>query len=233
MVQSELTILSEDYTECRQFIDDALHLAGNPVALYDRSNADTRRLANQVFFKKLYINDVRSKRELAHACEDEADVDERSEEHIIEDAVGTPPRPTRRVESKLQYPFDLLTRKDVQEEALAMAGEKGSYSYPPPAGSVAHCFSPTHLGSSMYKSGNLAPKAADLCSCWSNQVSGWQTNGSGGLLTDVRGEVVVLDVQPRTSLSPEHQARLLAEFESGESIRGLARKHKLHRTTVI
>jgi DNA invertase Pin-like site-specific DNA recombinase len=34
-------------------------------------------------------------------------------------------------------------------------------------------------------------------------------------------------------LSPEHAALLVTEFEAGESIRGLARKHKLHRTTVI
>jgi transposase-like protein len=34
-------------------------------------------------------------------------------------------------------------------------------------------------------------------------------------------------------LSPEHAQRLLAGFEAGESIRGLARKHKLHRNTVF
>jgi DNA invertase Pin-like site-specific DNA recombinase len=73
----------------------------------------------------------------------------------------------------------------------------------------------------------------DLCLRWSNGTSGWDGVGQDGLLKDVRGEVVVHDVQPRTSLSPENAARLLAEFQSGESIRGLARKHKLHRTTVI
>ena len=119
VVEAELAVLSEDYTECRRFIDDALHLAANPTALYDRSDADTRRLANRVFFKKLYI---------------------------MEDAVGAPPRPDHHVISKLEYPFDILTSQDMQREAVKTVNQNGRHTHHSDAGSVAHCFSLTHLG---------------------------------------------------------------------------------------
>ena len=47
----------------------------------------TRRLANQVFFKELFI---------------------------MENAVGTSPSPVHQVESKPQYPLVIITREDVQ-----------------------------------------------------------------------------------------------------------------------
>ncbi|MDR2566729.1 MAG: recombinase family protein, partial [Bifidobacteriaceae bacterium] len=57
IVRGEIANLAQDYAAQRQFIDDSLALADDPQALYDRSNADTRRMANQVFFKRLYITE--------------------------------------------------------------------------------------------------------------------------------------------------------------------------------
>ena len=81
-VRNEINILSNDYTENRHFLDDCLALTGDPKALYTQSNADTRRLANQVFFRKLFIDET---------------------------AQGAPPKACYDMRSELHHPFDLPT----------------------------------------------------------------------------------------------------------------------------
>jgi DNA-binding CsgD family transcriptional regulator len=205
IVQAELTILSEDYTECRRFVDDALYLAGNPVALCDRSNADTRRLANQVFFKKLFI---------------------------MEDMVGTPPHPEHHVESKLQYPFDILTREDVQQEALKMVAEKGCYTYRSDAGSVAHCFSLTRLGSFRRVLKNLNPRIEELQKRLSSSGSEWQGDAGDWRLKYTRGELAGRTGKEKTPVTPGVSACLAEEYTAGASAAALARKYGMHKSTV-
>jgi lambda repressor-like predicted transcriptional regulator len=51
--------------------------------------------------------------------------------------------------------------------------------------------------------------------------------------SDVRGPLAGPIETVATSVSPALAARIVADLEAGESVRGLARKYHLHRSTVI
>ena len=54
-VKADIALLSHDYATARRYLDDALILLSDPAKLYAVANADTRRLANQTFFKRIEI----------------------------------------------------------------------------------------------------------------------------------------------------------------------------------
>ena len=54
-VKADIAILSHDYAEARRHLEDALSLLSDPAKLYTVANADTRRLANQTFFKRIEV----------------------------------------------------------------------------------------------------------------------------------------------------------------------------------
>ena len=120
-VRNEIAILSNDYTENRCYLDDCLGLTADPKALYEQSNADTRRLANQVFFRKLYIDET---------------------------AVGCPPKAHHEMRCDLHYPFDELTSPTVADDARKMveAGLASGDDTNPDPGSVVACLNLPHLG---------------------------------------------------------------------------------------
>jgi lambda repressor-like predicted transcriptional regulator len=208
-VNQQIELCSRDYADYRRNMDAYLGLTANPFELYRRSNASVRRLFNQCFFRKLYID------ELIPAPEGEDGLNIRAD-----------------LEDPYTFFFDPKTIERAQAYMVpdADSEEDGPILTPVQLVTRSHM---TEKGSRMYESGNVAPRMSNLYSRWSGAVSGWESDGQVGPLKDVRGEVVVQDVQPRTLVGLEHAERLLAEFEAGESIRGLARKHKLHRNTVI
>ncbi len=57
-LKREIAVLSTDYAANRRYLDDALVLLADPARLYAMSNADTKRLANQTFFRRILVDDA-------------------------------------------------------------------------------------------------------------------------------------------------------------------------------
>ncbi|MDR2565243.1 MAG: hypothetical protein LBC97_04125, partial [Bifidobacteriaceae bacterium] len=182
----------------------------DPQALYDRSNADTRRMANQVFFKRLYIT---------------------------ERAEGAPPRAVHGVEAALLYPWDEFCDPAVQAEAEQWAAAQPQVLEQSKRGrqiavQTGNCLNLPRLGCLARRPLNIAPKGFVLYNRWSARVSGWESGGSDWRLEDVRGEVADPNGPSRTFLRAPLVADLACEYVAGGTVRGLARKHGIARSTV-
>jgi site-specific DNA recombinase len=62
-VGSRIEIFHGDYAEARAELEDSLNLLGDAAGIYERGDDETRRLCNQAFFTKLYLdedNEVRA-----------------------------------------------------------------------------------------------------------------------------------------------------------------------------
>jgi site-specific DNA recombinase len=56
-VGSRIEIFHADYAEARAELEDSLNLLGDAAAIYQRGDDETRRLCNQAFFTKLYLDE--------------------------------------------------------------------------------------------------------------------------------------------------------------------------------
>lgn len=120
-VEDHVKVLSEDYAANRRFVDDSLALVADCQALYLRSNASTRRIANQVFFKRIYVD-----------------------EHVT----GRPPKPCREVRVVFEFPYDKFYDPEIVHEAeeWAVANETAAQQAKADRGSAVACLSLTRLG---------------------------------------------------------------------------------------
>ncbi len=57
-VKADIAIVSTDYASNRAYLDDALSLIAEPARLYETSDADTKRLANQTFFRRIWVEEL-------------------------------------------------------------------------------------------------------------------------------------------------------------------------------
>jgi len=207
-IRAEIAILSNDYTENRRYLDDCLGLTANPKALYEQSNPDTRRLANQVFFNKLFIDET---------------------------SVGTPPKAHHQIRAELDYPFDELTNPTVAQEAQKMveAGLTNPNDTPADPGSVVACLNLGHLGSLSGHFYNITPRLKTLVGRWLGGMHGWRHRAYVDPIADVRGEFQNPLGRTQTFLDAALVDSLKAHHENGRSCASLAREHSLHKMTVI
>ena len=56
-VGSRIEVFYGDYAEARAELEDSLNLLGDAAAIYQRGDDETRRLCNQAFFAKLYLDE--------------------------------------------------------------------------------------------------------------------------------------------------------------------------------
>jgi hypothetical protein len=150
----------------------------------------------------------------------------------MEEVTGTPSRPEHHVKSISQYPFDALYNPKVQAAPIVQIENPNYWRFKSDAGAVVHRFSLNRLGSKRHTPDTLS-RLSNLYLRWSSQVSGFPADGLASPLSDVCGQTEVQNVHPQTNLRTEQVAKLVAEYQSGETVRGLARKHGLHRGTVV
>jgi IS30 family transposase len=79
---------------------------------------------------------------------------------------------------------------------------------------------------------NVAPKARALRTALSEAESEWVAEGHDEAVGDVRGPIRRGTWSVRTSRTSQMGRTLVDQYEAGETARGLARKHGLHRSTV-
>jgi len=57
-LKRDIAILSTDYAANRRYLDDALTMLADPARLYAESDPDTKRLASQTFFRRIFVEDA-------------------------------------------------------------------------------------------------------------------------------------------------------------------------------
>jgi hypothetical protein len=67
----------------------------------------------------------------------------------------------------------------------------------------------------------------------SDGISGISVEVVEEVETDTRGPMAEPNETAATSITPGLAALILADLEAGESVRGIARKYHLHRSTVV
>jgi DNA-binding CsgD family transcriptional regulator len=80
---------------------------------------------------------------------------------------------------------------------------------------------------------NVAPKAKALRIALLGPESGWAASAPGEIVEDLRGPIQRGTWTMRTSRTSHMERTLVAEYEAGETVWGLARKHGMHRSTVV
>ena len=104
-VKADIAVLSQDYADARRHLEDALALLADPPKLYAAANADTRRLANQTFFKSI---------EVCERDDGEVDPDGDGRNH------------TRTLRIQLEPPYTYFLDPETQGEASAYSLVKGN-----------------------------------------------------------------------------------------------------------
>jgi transposase-like protein len=201
-------VVSSDYARNRAFVDDTLGLAGDPAAVYDKGDATCRRLLAFAFFRRILVHEL---------------------------PASVPPPERRVLEVGLMEPYDQFYDPEVIKAAdewaeLHLPGE-GQVSHGP--GSTVASLNLGTQGYLLVLFKNVTPKAQALRFALSSAEPGWVGEGPGEALRDVRGPVQRGTWSMRTSRTSQMKRTLVAEYEAGETARGLARKYGLHRTTVV
>jgi lambda repressor-like predicted transcriptional regulator len=80
---------------------------------------------------------------------------------------------------------------------------------------------------------NVAPKVRALRTALSESESEGAVESLGDVLEDARGPIQRGTWSMRTSRTSQIGRTLVVEYEAGATARGLARKHGLHRSTVV
>ena len=71
---------------------------------------------------------------------------------------------------------------------------------------------PHSIGSKRYESSNTHSRLENLYNRWSDPYSAWLSDEVSGLLSDVRGQVVVQNVHSQTNLRADQVDQLVAEY---------------------
>jgi lambda repressor-like predicted transcriptional regulator len=200
-------VVSSDYARNRAFVDDALGFAGDPATVYREGDATCKRLLAFAFFCKILVHEL----------------------------PPTVPPPERRVlEVSLMEPYDQFYSPEVAEAADKWADQhlpaEGQASHGP--GSTVASLNLGPLGPFRHWDSNVNPWVGKVRMYLSDGVSGISVEVVDEAETDARGPMAGPTETATTSVTPEVAALIVTDLEAGESVRGIARKYHLHRSTV-
>ena len=89
------------------------------------------------------------------------------------------------------------------------------------------------VGSLSHRLYNITTVMKCLVKRWFGGAEGWQGDGSDPRIVDVRGEVLGTNWEAQTFPDPCYVGDLESDFEAGVSCSELARRHGIHKMTVV
>ena len=209
-IEHRINAQHEEYASSRENLEDSLALLANVSLIYGRCDDANRRICNQAFFRKIFIDEdgearVEYQRPYGSLCDAEQQANALNWAAAANEAAAAETgAKTKKGEAQT------FARLDNLVEGLNL----------------------TTMGSLLGTFSNLAPRMKPLIKRWQRGTYNTSRRSETARIYDERGQVVHKLGNPQTFLSPSKVVQVVKEYQGGSNVGTLAEELGVHRSTI-